>query len=154
MALTDHLPSPDTPILMRMVEETPDQTAATVWPRAAYRDPVPYLANGLIDWSRVDDESNSGNSTSDSSSESDFDNTLCSEVASEDMEDLDCVVFGHSRSIGPLCEKIEELPSPARKRSKESAATVSIAADAGMIVPAHPQPIVAPAADIQTVDSF
>ena len=39
-------------------------------------------------------------------------------------------------------------------RSKESAAIASIADPAFMIVPAHPQPIVAPAADIQTVDSF
>ena len=68
-----------------------------------------------------------------------------------DVEQLAKVTEGAGKYVHLLRAKAKE---DKYLRSKESAAIASIADPAFMIVPAHPQPIVAPAADIQTVDSF
>ena len=120
---------------------------------------MPYLDNGIIDWSQVEDDlpaPESDESDEDSevkAAKLDFSKAQPSNLHSyyHHQDDVDCVVVGHICNC-PLCQKVEDLSSP--KRSNESAATASIASDACMIAPAHPQPIVAPAADIKTVDSF
>ena len=61
-------------------------------------------------------------------------------------------MVGH-RCNCPLCQEVEDLSSPAGKRSEASAATAFIA-DKLMTVTDYPQLIAAPAADTQTVDSF
>ena len=57
MALTDLAqPDDDTHNLMRVAQDIPSQTAATVWPLVAYDDGVPYRKDGITDWSQVDDD--------------------------------------------------------------------------------------------------
>ena len=68
-----------------------------------------------------------------------------------DVEQLAKVTEGAGKYVHLLRAKAKE---DKYLRSKESAAIASIADPAFMTVPAQPQPIVAPAADIQTVDSF
>ena len=59
-------------------------------------------------------------------------------------EDPDCVVIGHICNC-PQCQKVEDLCSPAGKRSEASAATAFIA-DKLMTVADYPQLIAAPPA--------
>ena len=145
---------------MRMAQEIPYHEDGLIdWPRVAYH--VPYSEEGIIDWSQVEYDlpapasDESGEESEVEAAKLDFDRALPSNLHPyyHHRDDLDCVVVGH-RCNCPRRQEIEELSSPARKRSKESAAAAFIAVDAFMTPPAHPQPIVAPAADIQTVDSF
>ena len=136
---------------MRAAHDIPDQTAATAWPLAAYH--VPYLEDGFIDWSQVDSDLSAPESDEESevveAVELDFDRALPSNLNPHyhHGEDPDCVVVGHSCNC-PHCQEL----SPTTKRTRDAAPFDQL--DAVAIAVPPPQKVSAPAADIQTVDSF
>ena len=139
---------------MRTAQEIPDQTAATAWPLAAYH--VPYLEDGFIDWSQVDSDLSAPESDEESevveAAELDFDRALPSNLNPHyhHGEDPDCVMVGH-RCKRPQRQEL----SPTTKRTRESVAAApfkQLDAVASAVPP--PQPIVAPAADIQISTGF
>ena len=139
---------------MRAAHEIPDQTAATAWPLPAYH--VPYLEDGFIDWSQVDSDLSAPESDEESevveAAELAFDRALPSNLNPHyhQCEDPDCVMVGH-RCNCPQCQEL----SPTTKRTRESVAAApfkQLDAVASAVPP--PQPIVAPAADLQNLNSL
>ena len=160
MLRTENQQPDETPFsCMRMSQEIPHHEDGLIdCPRVAYH--VPYSDEGIIDWSQVEDdlpapESNESDEDSEvKAAKLDFSKAQPSNLHSyyHHQDDVDCVVVGHICNC-PLCQKVEDLSSPAGKRSEASAATAFIA-DKLMTVADYPQLIAAPAADTQTVDSF
>ena len=94
-------------------------------PRVAYN--VPYSDEGIIDWSQVENDlpapesDESDEESKVKAAKLDFNKALPSNLHPyyHHHEDVDCVVVGHICNC-PLYQKVEDLSSPAGKRSEAS----------------------------------